>query len=140
MGCHWVLDPLPLDGGPLPWEGPARLVNSRSPESSASGEIAVGKTTPIPVRLWIDPGCPWAWQGALWLRRIAAAGRVEIDWRIFSLELNASEPSMPFWEACHDKENRWWRSHLRANKAERPRSSDCSSRSANGSTGREVNP
>jgi len=75
-------------------------VNSRSPESSASRGIAVGKTTPIPVRLWIDPGCPWAWQGALWLRRIAAAGRVEIDWRIFSLELNASEPSTPFWEAC----------------------------------------
>ena len=56
--------------------------------------------TPTPVRLWVDPGCPWAWQGALWLRRMAAAGRVDIDWRIFSLELNASEPDMPFWEAC----------------------------------------
>jgi predicted DsbA family dithiol-disulfide isomerase len=85
---------------PPRWEGLERLVNSRLPESTPSGEIAGGKKTPIPVRLWIDPGCPWAWQGALWLRRIAAAGRVEIDWRIFSLELNASDPSTPFWEAC----------------------------------------
>ena len=56
--------------------------------------------TLIAVRLWIDPGCPWAWQGAVWLRRLADAGIVELDWRIFSLELNSSESDTPFWEAC----------------------------------------
>jgi predicted DsbA family dithiol-disulfide isomerase len=56
--------------------------------------------TPIPLRLWIDPGCPWAWQGAVWLRRLADADVVELDWRIFSLELNSSEMDAPFWEAC----------------------------------------
>jgi predicted DsbA family dithiol-disulfide isomerase len=56
--------------------------------------------TPIPVRLWVDPGCPWAWQGAVWLRRLAAAGVVELDWRIFSLELNSTDLDAPFWEAC----------------------------------------
>ena len=56
--------------------------------------------TPTRVRLWVDPGCPWAWQGSVWLRRLEAAGRVEIDWRIFSLELNSSEPNTPFWDAC----------------------------------------
>ena len=56
--------------------------------------------TPTPVRLWVDPGCPWAWQGAVWLRRLADAGVVELDWRIFSLELNSSEMDAPFWEAC----------------------------------------
>jgi predicted DsbA family dithiol-disulfide isomerase len=56
--------------------------------------------TPIPVRLWIDPGCPWAWQGAVWLRRLAHAHLVELDWRIFSLELNSSEMDAPFWDAC----------------------------------------
>lgn len=56
--------------------------------------------TPISVGLWVDPGCPWAWQGAVWLRRLAEAGRVEIDWRIFSLELNSSQPDAPFWDAC----------------------------------------
>ena len=52
------------------------------------------------VRLWVDPGCPWAWQGAVWLRRLADAGVVELDWHIFSLELNSSEMDAPFWEAC----------------------------------------
>jgi predicted DsbA family dithiol-disulfide isomerase len=56
--------------------------------------------TPTPVGLWIDPGCPWAWQGAVWLRRLAESGRVELDWRLFSLELNALPPQTPFWEAC----------------------------------------
>ena len=56
--------------------------------------------TPIRVGLWIDPGCPWAWQTAVWLRELAAHGRVELDWRIFSLELNALPPETPFWEAC----------------------------------------
>jgi Predicted dithiol-disulfide isomerase involved in polyketide biosynthesis len=56
--------------------------------------------TRIPVRLWVDPGCPWAWQGAVWLRRLADTGVVQLDWRIFSLELNSSELDAPFWEAC----------------------------------------
>jgi len=56
--------------------------------------------TPTQVGLWIDPGCPWAWQTAVWLRELAAAGRVELDWRLFSLELNALPPDTPFWEAC----------------------------------------
>jgi predicted DsbA family dithiol-disulfide isomerase len=56
--------------------------------------------TPTPVRLWVDPGCPWAWQGAVWLRRLADAGIVELDWRIFSLELNSSEMDTPYWQAC----------------------------------------
>ncbi|MGH2967100.1 MAG: DsbA family oxidoreductase [Solirubrobacterales bacterium] len=54
----------------------------------------------IKVGLWIDPGCPWAWQGAVWLRHLADAGHVELDWRLFSLELNALPPDTPFWEAC----------------------------------------
>jgi predicted DsbA family dithiol-disulfide isomerase len=56
--------------------------------------------TPTPVGLWIDPGCPWAWQTAAWLRGLTDAGRVELDWRLFSLELNALPPETPFWEAC----------------------------------------
>lgn len=56
--------------------------------------------TPTPVNLWVDPGCPWAWQGAVWLRRLEDAGHVRLDWRIFSLELNSSEPDTPYWDAC----------------------------------------
>lgn len=56
--------------------------------------------TPKPVRLWVDPSCPWAWQGAVWLRRLEEAHVVDLDWRIFSLELNSSPPDTPFWDAC----------------------------------------
>jgi len=56
--------------------------------------------TPTRVGVWIDPGYPWAWQAAVWLGRLAEAGRVELDWRLFSLELNALPPETPFWEAC----------------------------------------
>jgi predicted DsbA family dithiol-disulfide isomerase len=56
--------------------------------------------TPTPVRLWVDPSCPWAWQGAVWLGRLEDAGLVDLDWRIFSLELNSSAPDVPFWDAC----------------------------------------
>lgn len=57
-------------------------------------------TEPTPVRLWIDPSCPWAWQTSLWLRDLRDRGIVTLSWSIFSLELNASEPDTPFWEAC----------------------------------------
>jgi predicted DsbA family dithiol-disulfide isomerase len=52
------------------------------------------------VRVWIDPACPWAWQTASWLRDLRDRGAIELDWRIFSLEINSSEPDMPFWEAA----------------------------------------
>lgn len=34
------------------------------------------------------------------MRRLADMGLIEVDWRIFSLELNSSEPDTPFWDAC----------------------------------------
>ena len=52
------------------------------------------------VRVWVDPACPWAWQTALWLRDLRDRGVLELEWRIFSLELNSSEPDAPFWEAA----------------------------------------
>ncbi len=57
-------------------------------------------TEPTPVRIWVDPSCPWAWQTSLWLRDLRERGLVALSWSIFSLELNASEPDTPFWEAC----------------------------------------
>lgn len=58
------------------------------------------KTQPTPVRVWIDPSCPWAWQTSLWLRDLRDLRLIELSWAIFSLELNASPPDTLFWEAC----------------------------------------
>ena len=61
--------------------------------------------TPTPVTVWIDPSCPWAWQGAKWLRHLAADGHVVLEWHLFSLEVNAvreMDPDAPldFWSAA----------------------------------------
>jgi predicted DsbA family dithiol-disulfide isomerase len=56
-------------------------------------------TDPVVVEAWVDPACPWAWQAAAWLRELRDVGHLEIAWRLFSLELNATPADMPFWEA-----------------------------------------
>jgi len=55
--------------------------------------------TPTPVRVWIDPSCPWAWQAHVWLRDLRDHGVVELTHECFSLELNAA-PGLPFGEAA----------------------------------------
>jgi predicted DsbA family dithiol-disulfide isomerase len=54
---------------------------------------------PETVELWVDPSCPWCWQTATWLRELRGGGLITIAWRLYSLELNASEPGAEFWEA-----------------------------------------
>lgn len=34
-----------------------------------------------------DPGCPWAWQSAKWIREVATVRDIEIEWRLYSLAL-----------------------------------------------------
>ena len=46
--------------------------------------------SPVPVDIWVDPSCPWAWQTARWLRDLRDQGLVELRWRLYSLELNAT--------------------------------------------------
>ena len=52
--------------------------------------------TPVPVRVWIDPSCPWAWQAHVWLHDLQRQSEVELDYAFFSLELNASEDRTSF--------------------------------------------
>jgi hypothetical protein len=55
---------------------------------------------PVPLDVWVDPSCPWAWQTMTWLRDLRDRGIVELRWKLFSLEINSSEPDTPFWEAA----------------------------------------
>jgi predicted DsbA family dithiol-disulfide isomerase len=52
------------------------------------------------IRIWVDPACPWAWQTALWLQELRNRGLLTLEWKLFSLELNSSDPDTPFWEAA----------------------------------------
>ena len=42
---------------------------------------------PQRVRFHFDPACPWAWQSSKWMREVATARGIEIDWRFFSLAM-----------------------------------------------------
>lgn len=57
-------------------------------------------SSPSHLELWVDPSCPWAWQTATWFRALRDRGVLDIEWKLFSLELNASEPGLPFREAA----------------------------------------
>lgn len=47
------------------------------------------------VRFHFDPLCPWAWQSSKWIREVEQVRDVEVDWRLFSLQLineNTDDP------------------------------------------------
>jgi len=54
----------------------------------------------LPLSIWIDPGCPWAWQTARWVMELRDRGLVSLNWRLFSLEVNTAGPDVPFTEAA----------------------------------------
>jgi 2-hydroxychromene-2-carboxylate isomerase len=39
------------------------------------------------IQFYFDPLCPWAWQGAVWIREVSAVRQIEVEWRLFSLFL-----------------------------------------------------
>jgi 2-hydroxychromene-2-carboxylate isomerase len=39
------------------------------------------------VKFHFDPVCPWAWQSSKWIREVEKVRDIEIDWRLFSLEI-----------------------------------------------------
>ena len=48
------------------------------------------------VTFYFDPRCPWCWQTSRWARRLAELGEIDIEWRVFSLEVvNRAEGTDP---------------------------------------------
>jgi len=39
------------------------------------------------VRFHFDPLCPWCYQTSRWVRRLQELGEIEVDWAVFSLEI-----------------------------------------------------
>lgn len=39
------------------------------------------------VRFHFDPLCPWAWQSSKWIREVEKVRDMEVEWRLFSLQL-----------------------------------------------------
>jgi 2-hydroxychromene-2-carboxylate isomerase len=60
-------------------------------------------STPIPelddgphdVEFFFDPGCPFAWQTSVWIRRVAELRGIKIGWRFISLRFINEEADLP---------------------------------------------
>jgi len=55
-----------------------------SPDSSPDG-----------VEFWFDPSCPFTWQTSRWLREVADARGVPVDWRLMSLAVLNADKEIP---------------------------------------------
>ena len=71
----------------------------RRSDGEAASAPHVSDPRPRPT-VWIDPGCPWAWETSRWLRDLRDRGMFTIEWRLFSLEVNTAGFEMPFREAA----------------------------------------
>lgn len=47
------------------------------------------------IRFHFDPLCPWAWQSSRWIREVERVRDVEIEWRLFSLQLINADKDDP---------------------------------------------
>jgi len=52
-------------------------------DSPAVAELPGG---PYDIEFFFDPGCPFAWQTSVWVRRVAAANGIRVGWRFISLK------------------------------------------------------
>ena len=50
---------------------------------------------PYDVEYFFDPGCPFAWQTSVWIRRVAELRDVKIGWRFISLKFINEDNDVP---------------------------------------------
>ncbi len=51
--------------------------------------------TPVSLRFYFDPACPWAWRASLWIREVAKVRPLQIDWDFLSLKaINSGKESL----------------------------------------------
>src|SRR3954453_21279043 len=61
---------------------------------------------PSDLEFFFDPGCPFAWQTSIWIRRVAALRDISVGWRFISLHHLNRDNDRP--QAMKDAA---WRSH-----------------------------
>ena len=51
---------------------------------------------PYDIEFFFDPGCPFAWQTSVWIRRVAELRGIKIGWRFISLKfINEANEALP---------------------------------------------
>lgn len=65
---------------------------------------------PYDVEFFFDPGCPFAWQTSVWIRRVAELRGIAIGWRFISLKfINEHNEAIP--ESMKEAQQRGLRYH-----------------------------
>jgi hypothetical protein len=65
---------------------------------------------PFDVEFFFDPGCPFAWQTSVWIRRVQELRDIKIGWRFISLaHINRGAERTPEMEEAHDRGRRYHR-------------------------------
>jgi 2-hydroxychromene-2-carboxylate isomerase len=65
---------------------------------------------PYDVEFFFDPGCPFAWQASVWMRRVAELRGVRVGWRFISLKLiNEGNERSPELAEAHERGHRYLR-------------------------------
>ena len=65
---------------------------------------------PYDVEFFFDPGCPFAWQASVWLRRVSELRGVRIGWRFISLKvINEGNEESPEMVEAHERGHRYLR-------------------------------
>jgi hypothetical protein len=63
-----------------------------SPTSAAVPDIPGG---PYDLEFFFDPGCPFAWQTSVWVRRVAELRGLAVGWRFISLRFINEDKDLP---------------------------------------------
>lgn len=64
------------------------------------------------VRFHFDPICPWCYQTSRWARRLEELGVIELDWGLFSLELQNRDDEPEELAAAHARSERGLRTAI----------------------------
>lgn len=65
---------------------------------------------PYDVEFFFDPGCPFAWQTSVWIRRVQELRDIKVGWRFISLaHINGDAERSPEMQDAHERSRRYHR-------------------------------
>ena len=76
-----------------------------SPASSSTIELPDLPGGPYDLEFFFDPGCPFAWQTSVWIRRVVELRGVRVGWRFISLTFlnEGREEPVPGMREAHER-------------------------------------
>ena len=79
-------------------------------DSSADAPLPELPDGPYDIEFFFDPGCPFAWQTSVWIRRVIELRDIKVGWRFISLaHINEGSESNDAMREAHAKGRRYHR-------------------------------